>query len=361
MGKEKTKRKPHSPRKRNLQYRSDHGATRIFAEELMDPSWLGSISDKQLAELVGISLNYISAERQRRGIPPYRRCRDPIKWNKKMIDRLGTDTDKAIGKMFGIAENTVMVKRTELGIAPFGGKRKPQGSRYSWPKRLLDMLGKVSDKEMARQIGCSPGLIGIQRRKLGIPPWKPPVKVSKWTKKMIARLGKTPDTELARCFGLKVGQVRHKRYSLGIPAFRNKHFALIVTDEVKRILAVYTPREAAERLGIHLTSVYSYRKKYGIKGKSGRNEYQWKPEALKLLGRYKDEIVAKILGIAVFPVRVKRRSLKIPAFKPDGWTKQMLIEIGTMPDTRFAHKYGITRERVHNKRYALNIPRYRKL
>jgi hypothetical protein len=86
-----------------------------------------ALSSKEIHEKYGWSSKAIAQLRReyRRPAPG----RDPERWTKAVLRRLGREPDTALAKQLGIASPTVLWRRRVLGIPPFRRKRKRSANR----------------------------------------------------------------------------------------------------------------------------------------------------------------------------------------------------------------------------------------
>lgn len=85
---------------------------------------------------------------------------------------------------------------------------------------------------------------------------------------------------------------------------------------------------------------------------------RWTEYELRLLGRIRDEELAKLLRRGVAAVAGKRESLGIPIFAPQRirWSKREVELLGKRPDPVVARMLGRSRYAVQLKRHSLGIP-----
>lgn len=240
----------------------------------------------------------------------------------------------------------------------------------SWTKKELSQLGKLSDAELARQIGVTTTTVRTKRCLLGIPPLRPRDPM-KWRAKDIALLGKRPDFEVARMLGIYRKAVINKRHELGIPSYaRTSEFWHTWTKREISMLGKMTDRELAERIGIQPMCVTSKRRLVGVpafikheKHRPGRRLDDWTTEETALLGTMADREVAERINVSWGAVRKKRISLGIEPFRQGGgwphgiWTEAVLSRLGKVPHSVIARDIGVSRERVRQKCQELGIPR----
>ena len=84
----------------------------------------------------------------------------------------------------------------------------------------------------------------------------------------------------------------------------------------------------------------------------------WIDYEIRLLGRIRDDELAKLIRRYVGAVAAKRESLGIPIFQARrvGWSKREIELLGKRPDPIVARMLGRSRYAVQLKRYALRIP-----
>lgn len=93
---------------------------------------------------------------------------------------------------------------------------------------------------------------------------------------------------------------------------------------------------------------------------------QWSESELALLGKDKDDVVARKVGVSTSAVAAKRRELYIPPFRPPGnpsqrvWSDEELSLLGNASDSDIAARLKVSITTVGNKRRALGISRYSK-
>lgn len=226
---------------------------------------LGRIPDKDLARRAGVAESTVATERQRRGIEACYAKRDPIRWTPEMIERLGTASDREVAEELRIPRGCVRLKRTVLGIPPFfptPAHVRPLTAK--WTPKNLALLGKVTDKELARRMKVSYTTVNVKRRQLGIPPYRPPARRIEWTEEMLALLGKVYDSTVAKRYGISKISVFWKRTELGIPPYLNTH-SVVPTPELMALLRLPLPSlELEQRTGLHRSTIRSLRTKMDI-------------------------------------------------------------------------------------------------
>ncbi len=87
---------------------------------------LGKVSDAEVAAKAGISKNTVGAERNRRGIPPFKTKIPWFDWTPDRVALLGVESDKRLAAHLGLSPAAVGRKRRILGIpavSTLGGSR----------------------------------------------------------------------------------------------------------------------------------------------------------------------------------------------------------------------------------------------
>lgn len=271
---------------------------------------LGKMPDRKVAELAGVHPNTVLHERHRLGIPPYQPIRPPVEWTAAMIRKLGTASDREVAAELGLDVRTVQRKRWVLGIPAYHAHDSAPRGRW-WSPEEIAMLGKVSDRSLARELGLSTATVSIQRTRRGIPPWRerPPRVV--WTKAMLRQVGRIPDEELARRHGISGASVLQKRRQLGLPPVVERK-SVEVTPEL--LAALRLPwSEACRRTGLNHNVIRALQKRYGIRPPRA-SELRYSKAVVARMGKEPDSRIAADIGASPSAVHQKRRSLGIPAY-----------------------------------------------
>jgi hypothetical protein len=147
-----------------------------------------------------------------------------------------------------------------ISLAALAASRKltaEEAAAWTPPAAIVEIMGKVPDRQVAELAGVSPQVISRERRRLGIDPAVAPVGgasvVHRWTDEMDTQLGKNTDEALGKRWGMSREAVARRREELGIAAFRR------VTAWTPERLAILDNEpnnaKAAEALGISQTAV----------------------------------------------------------------------------------------------------------
>lgn len=226
---------------------------------------------------------------------------------KKFLDLLGKVSDRNLEKRFRISRQTIIRLRRLLKIEHV----LPLRNEFDWTPARLKLLGRRSDNALAKKFGVRKARISKMRRKLRIKPYRPFLAPFEWTPDQIERLGEDTDAAVAMELGILIGRVTWKRRLLCIAAY----------DQTKSI-----------------------------------SSYTWTHSTIALLGKHSDPKVSRMLGLSVTCVNLKRRSLGIPPKikrRNFQWTKDRLADLSKLTSREFSIKYGIPRKDAYQKRYAL--------
>lgn len=271
---------------------------------------LGKMPDRKVAELAGVHPNTVLHERHRLGIAPFQPISPPVRWTAAMIRKLGTASDREVAAELGLGVSMVQRKRSLLGIPAFHARGTPKRGRW-WSPEEIAMLGKMSDRSLARELGLSTSAVADQRTRRGIPPWRkrPPRIV--WTKAMLRQVGKVPDEQLARRYGISGASVLQKRRQLGLPPVVERK-AVEHTPEL--LAALRLPlSEARRRTGLNTNAIRALQQKYGFRPPRA-SQLRYSPRIVARMGKEPDHRIAAEIGASSSAVRQKRKSLGIPAY-----------------------------------------------
>lgn len=149
---------------------------------LCKPEWvplLGTEADRVLAEKWGVSCSAVKLWRDRhaiaawghivsyrKGDPPGTNGREPLQCPDHIVASLGTVTDRIVAEACEVSVPVVFRWRSERGIPPF---RKYTVRKTDTPHAADPLLGKASDRSVAKQVGMSPEWVSQRRKRLGVP------------------------------------------------------------------------------------------------------------------------------------------------------------------------------------------------
>jgi biotin operon repressor len=174
---------------------------------------LSHLSNAEVAQHTGYSLEEVARVRlllKRRAMWSELNRNRAINWSADNIALLGTLSDQEIAHLLGCSRQAVAAKRTKLNIAPY----KPSG--LQWTNDLILQLGRSSDRQVAENIGVSMSTIFSKRKSQGIRAHRV---MLTWTPEAIAQLGTCPDGQLAQRLGCSRKSIVQKRKALGISAY----------------------------------------------------------------------------------------------------------------------------------------------
>lgn len=165
----------------------------------------GTLPDIELAEKYNVTREVIRYHRRQRNINPYERKKTTkLIWKDEWLKLLGTMFDTKLAKIIGCNKATVCAKRSELNIKPYTGKRS-----VFWTDEYVNMLGKISDRELSHIMNCSSFSVQQERINRNIPVYENCThKNIKWDDQP---LGKMTDKELASILNVTYNVVRQAR------------------------------------------------------------------------------------------------------------------------------------------------------
>ena len=126
-------------------------------------------------------------------------------WNKL----LGTKTDKELAEDLGLTYSVIQTRRNGLGIKSFSEK-----NRISW-EGVDDLLGKDYDYNISDEFGISTSSISIRRKELGIPLYSEDTE-HYFNEEVITLLGNKSDPYIAENYNIPLFAVKNKRRSMDI-------------------------------------------------------------------------------------------------------------------------------------------------
>ena len=149
--------------------------------------------DAQIARLLKKSPETISRARKMLGIAAWRR---PPTFPAEHANLLGTASDIEIAERLGVSVSTVWHARNSRGIPTFGVHLTPQ---------QIELIGTMSDHALAKRLGCLSSLVASTRERLGIPAFQTQ---KRWTPQERALLGTMSAREVAARVGRSISAVR---------------------------------------------------------------------------------------------------------------------------------------------------------
>jgi DNA-binding CsgD family transcriptional regulator len=275
-----------------------------------------------------------------------------INWELKHIEQLGQISDKELAKIIGCSTAAVFQKRKKLNIPAF----QPI---HVWKDYEISLLGTMHDKELAKFMKTSSSVVTSKRLKLGIAPFYD-VRHD-WSPEELAWLGTQTDKKIAKLLNITFATVMYKRISLKIPAFYPKSHRYLKqhewTEEQIKQLGIKPDSEIAQQLDLAEKTVAHLRRSLGIAPYNSLSP-ALKEQLVKSLGSESDAKLAEKLHVSPYRVRHARKKLQIPSHQESHqlqWRKKHIQLLGTMPDSTIAKQLGISVPAVQSKRKQLNI------
>jgi hypothetical protein len=200
-----------------------------------------------------------------------------------------TDAEVAVTEQAWI--DLYQLSNPKLTNVGFGGQGGSGSHRLSWTPELDALLGKVSDSDIAQQLGCDRKSVAYRREKLGISRCPqtnfvvPPL--GGWNRidlpdEIISQLGKVSDSQLARQAGVCSSVVGRHRVERGIASYGHSanhptRFKLNqphprwysrgrieLPGEVISQLGKVSDCRLADQTGVHKSTIRKYRIERGI-------------------------------------------------------------------------------------------------
>jgi hypothetical protein len=316
---------------------------------------LGKVPDALLASRWGVSGGTVTRLRNSLGIAPFVENKE-IEWTTGMLNLLGEISDRALAREYEMAQLGVKIKRIEMGILPFG--KKHMDPEPELPRQVVRLIGKIPDKQISDKFKASRANIRIYRALHKIPPadYEPPSN-HEWTSEDDALLGTISDGIVARRLKITTWQVHYRRIALGIAPFDRQVKVRWTAARVEQ-LGKKPDHLLAREWGYPQPTVREKREALGI-APCRLNARAWTKEEVAALGTVPDTVLARQLGLSQSAVAAKRRGLNIRPFKEAGpydWKPQDLARLGKVPDQDLASELGLSLSFVAQKRKDLGIP-----
>ena len=244
-----------------------------------------------------------------------RKQRITIDWS-LWDDKLGKVTDKQIAEEIGSSVAAVSMRRTKLGISASGER----GARLDW-SQYDDLLGTMEDKLLAEKIGCSIGSVALRRKKLSVPAHnqRSSVDWEKWDE----FIPEMSDTQLSKHIGCAPGSVKVRREKLGISRFDGDLRKKVDWDKWGPKIGTVPDRDLAVMIGCTVGAIVAQRKKLGVgilsekekvkRSGAGDGWLKWD----HLVGKCPDEVLAELMGVSRSKVGVRRMRLVIANYPLD--------------------------------------------
>jgi len=264
--------------------------------------------------------------------------------------------DETLAREAGVTYRTVTRERRRRGIPPF----RPHREAVEWTEAMLARLGKASDREVAAELGLGHRSVFRKRCVLGIPPYASPLRDDQddWTREQIALLGTASDRDIATHLGRHPSTVELKRKVLRIAPYQPPHDRVEWTAEMVMLLGAVPDTQIAERFAIDAGSVSRKREQLRVPPCSPTERYIARSPALVALLRLPNRQVMRRAEICKATVLKLRHELGIRAPYRRRWTPELVARLGREPDPRIAADLGVTPGAIWDKRRQLGIPAY---
>jgi|GEM_PF-317920 len=185
-------------------------ARKLFAIRRNLAAWeiqlLGTMPDAKLAKKLGRTVVSVGNSRRKRGIPPTSGKTGGRKWTPAELKLLGTLPDEELARKTGRSPKSIQIARFKRKLENPGAQRR----KWTTEEDRLIKAG-LPVLEIATLTGRTRGAVKERHRDLGIPNpdrrfWKP---------EEVNLLGKISDEEIAKRFGFTMKQVMKKRLRMG--------------------------------------------------------------------------------------------------------------------------------------------------
>lgn len=280
-----------------------------------------------------------------------------FRWTSKLVALLGRIPDEEVALRAGVSAPTVRDERSRRGIASF----RRRGPVVTWTEAMLALLGTDIDAAVADGLGLTAYSVNHRRRVLGIPAYGGGAGGSRsrvrWRPRMLALLGTASDNVVAKRLGLTRQVVWWKRQQLGIRSFAPPILAVVWPKAVLSGLGRRRDTDIARELGVRPATVLKKREQLGIPPLRTERPIV-RTERLKDLLVLPSHVLVREHGLSATVIRKLRREYGVrdPERPSDRWTPEVLARLGREPDTVIARKLGMATSSVLSKRRRLGIP-----
>lgn len=182
-------------------------------------SMLGVCPDVEIASACGLTRERIRQIREAYGVPPFHEMR-----RKQIAEHAAEHGIEATTKALDVSASAVRHACHACGVIPAPRLRAAE----KFLQLNSDILGKKTDREVAKITGRKTTTVSRIRASLGIPAQTdkigstPEEIVKRFTPEMDALLGTMTDSALAELLDLHHMTVWNRRKKLGIPPFRKR-------------------------------------------------------------------------------------------------------------------------------------------
>jgi len=273
-----------------------------------------------------------------------------IDWTEELTSRLGTLPDTQLAREIGCSHGVVMKKRHELGIQACLGTRRTDWTEYD------ELLGTMTDKELAKVIGCSFNTVFRRRKKLGTKSFRNtgPDEVD-WAANW-DRLGVEDDEDLAKDLDCPVSSVAKKRREKGVL----KSAGSVEDREWFDLLGTMTDKELGEQAGVSRQRIHQLRERYEIESHQKQSAPVVDMDVVESMVHdgQSNKIIVEATSISASGLAQVRRDLGVPATKTRP-LPQVIVEhqseLGAITDSKFGKLYSMNQQTVCYYRNRLGI------
>jgi hypothetical protein len=138
---------------------------------------LGTMSDRQIERIYNVPHTTVYHHRKRLGIPRFD-CfagtpfvNPKRNWAPEIIAKLGTMSDQRIADMYGLCRESVTLERNQRQILAFAHSATEE-RRALIPDGAIQLIGKISDRIIAKRFGLTRDIVRAERNRRNIPPYK---------------------------------------------------------------------------------------------------------------------------------------------------------------------------------------------
>ncbi len=246
-----------------------------------------------------------------------RKARTTIDWS-QWDEQLGKITDKQIAEQIGCSVAAVSMRRKKLGVDASGER----GARIDWSEYDL-LLGTMEDKLLADKMECSVASVVARRNKLGVSSFnkRKSVDWELWDE----FIPEMSDTQLAKKIGCAPGSVKVRREKLGLEKYDGDLRKKVDWKKWEPKIGVVADKDLALMIGCTVGAINAHRKKLDIgiltekekvqRSTAGAGDIwsQWD----HMLGKCPDDVLAEQMGITRSKVGVRRMRLMIANYPLD--------------------------------------------
>lgn len=235
---------------------------------------LGTVPDTQLAAEYSVPCSRVAAERRKRGLQvptPDTKAQGllrDIEW--------GHLTDSEVAEKFGLSSITVTRYRKANAI-PSARKRGRRIVRRQMPDTFehegvdytpwLAVFPRVSNKQLAAQVGVNEHKIAIVREMLGVPTYhrQPDDPIGLNWAEVTCWLGKKSDMDIATQFGISSSRVNTLRRACGIEAYDHRVNDTKKVRFLRMVKSGVEQEDAREQCGMSKSYVANLLKEEGLR------------------------------------------------------------------------------------------------